>query len=223
MASVKKLFTAAVGVALLGSLVLGAPAAADPFEVTDEYVAIEVDVPPTFETVLALTENTVDALEQGPVPLCFGVPALIVGTPGDDVIDGTPLPDVIHGLGGNDAIRGLGGDDLVCGGSGADNVNGNAGFDRVRGGSGNDVVRGGPGDDDRLEGRAGNDVVKGGPGSDVVVGGSGSDSVFDGPGSDAIDTMDGRMDDVFLCRDLIRDAWDKDGRDVRHGPLSIHC
>src|SRR4051812_15572614 len=47
---------------------------------------------------------------------CRGVPATIVGTPGDDVIQGTSGDDVIVAGAGNDFISGNGGDDLICGG-----------------------------------------------------------------------------------------------------------
>src|SRR3954454_23757289 len=53
---------------------------------------------------------------------CFGLPATIVGTEGDDVLVGTPGPDVIVGLGGNDDITPQRGDDLVCAGDGNDRV-----------------------------------------------------------------------------------------------------
>ena len=42
-----------------------------------------------------------------PTYTCFGQPATIVGTPGDDVLYGSgDTADVIVGLGGNDSIRG---------------------------------------------------------------------------------------------------------------------
>ncbi|HEY0398453.1 MAG TPA: hypothetical protein VGF00_08705, partial [Acidimicrobiia bacterium] len=43
------------------------------------------------------------------VPTCLGLPATIVGTMGNDVLNGTPGNDVIIGLGGDDTINGLGG------------------------------------------------------------------------------------------------------------------
>ena len=55
------------------------------------------------------------------VPMCFGMPATIVGTPGDDVLTGTPGDDVIVGLEGTDVINAAtsGGTDRVCAGSNA--------------------------------------------------------------------------------------------------------
>src|SRR4051794_39964361 len=49
---------------------------------------------------------------------CFGKPATITGTEGDDMLVGTPGDDVIVGLGGNDIIEPQRGNDLVCGGEG---------------------------------------------------------------------------------------------------------
>ena len=42
--------------------------------------------------------------QLGTTPTCRGLPATIVGTPGDDFIDRHPGDDVIVGLGGNDVI-----------------------------------------------------------------------------------------------------------------------
>ena len=47
---------------------------------------------------------------------CFGEPATIVGTSGDDNLTGTANNDVIVGLAGDDFIDGLDGDDKLCGG-----------------------------------------------------------------------------------------------------------
>lgn len=98
-------------------------------------------------------------------PICFGRPATIVGTPGDDTIRGTPGDDVIVGLGGDDVIRGLGGNDRICNGPGADTVYGGGGRDRIRGGAGADILFGGLGDD-WLRGGIGLDEAHGGLGVD---------------------------------------------------------
>lgn len=66
---------------------------------------------------------------------CFGAPATIVGTAGDDLLNGTPGADVIVGLGGNDQLNGLAGDDRLCGEGG--------GFDLLAGGPGDDLLDGG--------------------------------------------------------------------------------
>ena len=49
-------------------------------------------------------------------PTCFGMPATIVGTTGDDVLPGTSGDDVIVGLEGTDTITSSGGEDRVCAG-----------------------------------------------------------------------------------------------------------
>ena len=103
---------------------------------------------------------------------CDGLPATIVGTNGDDMLDGTPGPDVIVGLGSDDAIRGGLGDDVICGGSGDDNV-------------------AGQGDDDRLFGEQGNDVLDGGEGGCcIVVTNTGDDLLRGGQGRDELHTSD---------------------------------
>jgi Ca2+-binding RTX toxin-like protein len=100
---------------------------------------------------------------------CFGQPATIVGTEGDDVI---------VGLGGNDIILGLGGNDRLCGGAGNDYLDGGKGNDQVDGGEGDDLLlgrgghnhlEGGPGDD-QLEADNGNDLLLGSPGNDILQG-----------------------------------------------------
>lgn len=92
---------------------------------------------------------------------CFGQPATIVGTQGDDTIKGTDGEDVIVTLGGDDAVRGLGGFDLICGGSGADSLFGGKDGDFLFGEQGNDKLYGGGGDF--------TDFAPG-PGDDLVVG-----------------------------------------------------
>jgi hypothetical protein len=100
---------------------------------------------------------TLSADAQATPPTCFGEPATIVGTEGNDTIDGTEGPDVIVGLGGHDRISGLGGDDIICG---------NDGFDDLFGGDGNDKVRGGNGqsEQDQIYGGDGDDELRGGAG-----------------------------------------------------------
>src|SRR4051794_26881352 len=91
-------------------------------------------------------------------PLCFGHPATIVGTDGDDTLTGQGgVSDVIVGLGGNDHVSGgdfygddeIPGDapDFLCGGRGDDVVHGSPGDDHLNGGGGNDRVKGWNGDD----------------------------------------------------------------------------
>ncbi|MFJ7159686.1 SBBP repeat-containing protein [Streptomyces sp. NPDC101118] len=100
--------------------------------------------------------------------LCFGLPATITGTAGNDRISGTS------------------GDDVIIAGDGADNVNGRGGNDRICGGAGNDSLNGG-GNDDRLDGGAGQDTLTGSGGSDTLLGGDGDDELGGGAGADSLD------------------------------------
>jgi Ca2+-binding RTX toxin-like protein len=58
-----------------------------------------------------------------------GTLALVVGTPGNDILSGTAGDDLILGLGGNDTLNGLGGNDTLVGGAGTDTLNGGLGDD----------------------------------------------------------------------------------------------
>lgn len=154
----------------------------------------------------------------GSLPLCDGFEAtvvaspgaLLVGSPGRDVIVGTDGPDVIWagdgddlicagagddvilGQGGSDVIIAGDGDDRVHGGSGADRIEGNGGNDRLLGGASFDALLGGDGDDhisggtgqDYANGGDGADAVNGGKGADVLHGGNDKDTVRGGPGND---------------------------------------
>jgi len=80
-----------------------------------------------------------------PVTECFGMPATIIGTPGDDVLTGTPGDDVIVGLEGTDVIYAGAGDfDRVCAGPNDLSVNadGVPRYERIIGGH---YLDGGPG------------------------------------------------------------------------------
>lgn len=91
----------------------------------------------------------------------LGLPAMVVGTDGDDVLQGTD---------GNDVIVGLGGDDVIIGG---------AGIDVLVGGKGDDILSGEDGDD-VLVGGAGQDVLDGGQGWDILDGGFFPETAIDG-------------------------------------------
>ncbi len=125
---------------------------------------------------------------------CNGLPATIVGTTGDDVINGTNGPDVIAGLGGNDIINGGNGDDVICGYAGDDTLNGGNGNDTLLGSHGNDQLDGGSGtdtldggnDNDTLTGSNGDDTLNGGNGNDTLTGGSGNDVLAGGADNDAL-------------------------------------
>lgn len=67
--------------------------------------------------------------------------ALIIGLPGNDLLEGTLLSDTIIGLGGDDVLSGAQGNDTLDGGAGDDTLDGGAGGDSMVGGAGNDVYR----------------------------------------------------------------------------------
>jgi len=131
---------------------------------------------------------------------CFGRPATIVGTFGNDVIHGTSGDDVIVSLSGEDTIFAAAGDDLVCAGTGEDAVVGGHGNDTIAGDGDADMLFGGPGTDrlygdtpgtvasgaDVLFEGAGGGSLFGGPGSDLVLGGTASTSLHGGNGSDLL-------------------------------------
>jgi len=117
------------------------------------------------------------------IATCNGLPATIVGTPGNNTINGTPGNDVIVGLGGNDTINGGNGDDVICGNAGNDKLNGGNGNDTLFGSFGNDTLNGNNGNDS-LDGGANNDSLFGNNGNDTLTGGTGGDSFSGGSGAD---------------------------------------
>jgi Ca2+-binding RTX toxin-like protein len=131
---------------------------------------------------------------------CKGVPATIVGTPGDDNLVGTDGRDVIALLEGNDRVDALGGDDLICADEGDDRPTGGTGDDEMFGGDGedafmlggddNDEMFGGD-DNDSMLGQAGNDIMLGQAGNDFVGGNEGDDDLSGGDGDDSVSGEDG--------------------------------
>ncbi len=67
---------------------------------------------------------------------------IIVGTPGNDMLNGTAGDDLILGLAGNDTLNGLAGNDVLVGGLGTDTLNGGLGNDTYTFGlaDGNDTI-----------------------------------------------------------------------------------
>ena len=153
------------------------------------------------------------------VPTCFGQPATIVGTAGDDSLRSDPMvTDVIWAGGGNDYISGGWPEerlpeypaDLLCGGSGNDRVTGGPGDDRISGGGGDDDVRGdhgadvvhGNGGNDRVidesyaDADSGNDIMRGGSGDDYVTTAWGIDKAYGEAGNDTI--VDSECDKSYL-------------------------
>jgi Ca2+-binding RTX toxin-like protein len=162
-----------------------------------------VRISPTRSAVLLVTAAALplglagpgSASHDGDTRRCFGAPATIEGTAGDDVIRGTERHDVIVGMGGDDEIYGLGGIDFLCGGSGNDLSFGGDRFDLMAGGDGDDESDGGGGPDYLIEDHdpfsigdpgfdEGADSYSGGPGDDLVADDGGSDSLDGGPGND---------------------------------------
>jgi Ca2+-binding RTX toxin-like protein len=111
----------------------------------------------------------------GAVPLCAGVNATIVGTPGSDSLVGTAGNDVVALLGGDDSFSGAGGNDSVCAGSGGDDLVGGPGADTLRGQDGDDQLRG-TSENDNLLGGSGDDDLDGGTQTDKCNGGSDIDT-----------------------------------------------
>ena len=155
----------------------------------------------TVTTVCTLAVASVawSAPSQAATPTCFGKPATIVGTDGDDEIFFGP-GDVVYAGAGNDGIGAL--DESVaftayiCGGPGADDIRGGRGADYVHGDGGNDHINGGYGGDDVLFGDAGDDFLTdmedddypddSDPGTDIMHGGAGDDLLITVSGSDKV-------------------------------------
>jgi uncharacterized repeat protein (TIGR01451 family) len=128
-------------------------------------------------------QTTTQVVEAPSAASCRGVPAGIVGTPGNDSLTGTAGPDVFVALGGADTIFGLSGRDLICAGGGNDRIRSGSAADRVFAGAGLDLAVGGGGPD-LLAGGRGGDVLKGAAGNDRLRGGRGFDRCVGGPGLD---------------------------------------
>jgi Ca2+-binding RTX toxin-like protein len=170
---------------------------------------------------LASAAGGAQAQEEG--PSCFGAPATIVGTEGNDVIEGTPRADVIVGLGGSDTIKGRAGADRICGGKNPEPNAPEVWPEILEGGKGNDRISGGAGQDDIHgntsssgysfyepwpEGVHDDDILKGGPGFDTLVdrrspdvdklyGGSTDDRLYGNDG-DYLDLLDAGAQDYSV-------------------------
>jgi len=157
---------------------------------------------PTSDRFVSIREGVISPIWQGVLTdqahTCFGRPATILGTAGDDAgsakIIGTPDADVIVTFGGNDEVYGKGGADRIClgpgddyaqGGTQRDRIDGSWGHDTIEGGNGKDILRGSTGRD-TISGDDQNDRIYGGDGKDNLGGGAGSDSVFGEGSSDRI-------------------------------------
>lgn len=148
------------------------------------------------------------------VPTCLGLPATIVGGPGNDVLTGGAGPDVIVGLGGADEIFGGGGADVICGGSENDVLHGEGGDDRIQGGPGDDTFLGGAGADTA-------DYSEAPAGVTIRINNFGGTSVDGLGGSDSMDNMehaDGSLfDDEIHGDDFANRIEAKAGDDLLFG------
>lgn len=170
---------------------------------------------------LALPPVVAAVPAQAAVPTCFGEPADVVLTAGDDhytvtttdpvVIWAGAGDDVVSGpdpyeFGHHNGLRGV----WICGGSGNDTLSGGLGNDKINGGDGNDDVSDWQGSD-VLAGNAGDDrvvdescedcdgwpdVLRGQGGEDVLVNAWGHDKVYGGGGAD--DLIDLECDATYL-------------------------
>ena len=151
----------------------------------------------------ALPASTTGRVHAENPPVCFGEPATIVGTDGDDVLVGTAGSDVIVGLGGVDRIRAGAGPDRVCsgtnpsrkpvadnesvwGGPGDDRINGGPGFDWLLGGDGRDVIYLGRGVLICGREECFPQVGSGGANADLLYGDEDSDDLDGGDGPDSL-------------------------------------
>jgi Ca2+-binding RTX toxin-like protein len=136
------------------------------------------------------------------IPSCFGAPATIVGTDGDDVIDGTPQADVIVGLGGTDIINGNVGRDRICGGPNPEPTP-EVIAEALYGGRGNDRLSGGDGSDD-IYGNNSSGLLPWGEGvfdDDILKGGAGFDTLVDDRSGDVDKLYGGSTDDRLYASD----------------------
>lgn len=139
---------------------------------------------PIVLATIVLTSIPTGLVQAQTTHTCFGEPATVVGTPGDDRLDG----EVVVGLAGEDNLAGF----FVCGGKGDDEyLSGH----QVDGGPGNDqeiqlygdLAIGGPGSDrffDRNLADQPRQVWRGGEGNDVLELTRGEDVFYGGLGND---------------------------------------
>lgn len=185
----------------------------EPNSVDDRFLT-SLWVNPQTDTVLLSAAGEGIHRRAAPPIMCFGQPATIVGTPGDDILNGTNGADVIVGLGGHDRINGRGGDDLICGGDGNDRLSGADGHDRITGQDGDDTIIGGALDDE-LWGGVGEDLLMGGGGNDHLHGQQDKDNLIGGWDDDTIWGGDG--DDRILGQGDNDKLYGQDGNDVVAG------
>ena len=153
--------------------------------------------------------GTASGTADADLPTCFGQPATLVGSGGDDVIVGTAENDVIVARAGNDVVRGRGGADLVCGGRGDDRLLGGSSplvcddscprGDRISGDEGDDRIVDRVGFHDLLLGGSGDDYLMSSPprgGGPCCVGRGGARTLKGGPGADQLSSERSHDDDL---------------------------
>jgi Ca2+-binding RTX toxin-like protein len=169
-------------------------------------------------------------------PQCFGKPATIVGTNGNNTLNGTPQKDVIVAKGGNDTIQSKSNDDRVCLGDGNDFAGTSRGFDKIDGGNGKDEIHGGgkagqpdPGDGDLILGGDGDDFLDGTRGEldDRIQGGQGDDYIqggefANGGADDDRIFSEGHVNDNHLDRLFGGSGNDEIEADFDGSPAEIH-
>lgn len=190
---------------------------------------------PTNDRFVAMREGLISPIWQAVLTNqdheCFGQPATILGTAGDDVIYGTAGNDVIVTFGGDDTVYSKKGKDRICLGPGDDFADSGKSRDRVDGGRGDDQILGNDGRDllwggdgrDTISGNADNDIIYGGDGRDTLAGGTGTDDVRGMGGADTVtgkrgndtltggkgtDTVDGGAGDDTLAGGTGTDSCD---------------
>ncbi len=125
---------------------------------------------------------------------------VVYGEGGDDMISvgaAVGLPTVLHGGDGNDVLIGSKGRDALYGGAGADTLRGGRGNDRLHGGDG----------DDLLSGDLGNDILAGHGGSDLLIGGMNPDTLRGGSGEDILIGGTTTYDNNVAALAAIMDEW----------------
>ena len=107
-----------------GIIALSAANTVPPSGLSDTSIQVPASelAPPECDSIRNTLENVV--ICSGGYCTGSNVNDLILGTPGDDIIDGKNGDDCIVGGDGNDAISGENGDDVLIGGPGSDTLDG---------------------------------------------------------------------------------------------------
>jgi hypothetical protein len=131
-----------------------------------------------------------------------GLPSVVYGGPGDDVIRVRLRATYASGGPGRDVLSGGDDDDYLAGGPDGDEVTGGNGEDTLEGGTARDVLRGGAGDDLLASSDHARDGLYGGPGRDLASYADG-----DGPVTAVLSSGAGD-DDLVGIEDLFGSSGD---------------